>query len=281
MKRQFRLPIKNCELFVVLLLLLAPDKSPGQTIILTTGQRIDALAVRRDGDMILGKVQIGAGSGEVGYHIPQIAKIEFPEPRGLKEASDLLDQGHAEKALAEISQVVSFYEAFKDVPGGWWAQSALIKVSALGALQRDAEAESLAAQIEKSVSDPETARAARLQLAAGLIRKEDFEKAAKICDSTIKESTLPDILAEAWIKKGDLLFAEKKWDEALMAYLHVPIFYPDEKLSLPRALLGSALSYARLDDNERARKSLTQLIETFPKSAEAATAHIEIQKIGK
>lgn len=242
-----------------MILILIRASAPAQTIVLTTGQRIDALGIRREGDMILGKVQIGAGSGEVGYHIPQIAKVEFPEPRGLKEASDLLGEGHADKALAEINQVVSFYEPFKDVPGGWWAQAALIKVSALGALGRDAEAESLAAQIEKSVADPETARAARLGLAAGLIRKEDFEAAAKICDSTIKESTRADILAEAWLKKGDLLFAEKKWDEALIAYLHVPIFYPDEKLFLPPALLGSALSYLRLDDNERAKKSLNDL----------------------
>ena len=269
------------KFLLLLLLLLAGDKLPAQTIVLTTGQRIDALGIRREGELILGKVQIGTGSGEVGYHIPQIAKVEFPEPRGLKEASDLLGQGHADKALAEINQVVSFYEPFKDVPGGWWAQAALIKVSSLGALGRDAEAESLAAQIEKSVADPETARAARLGLAAGLIRKENFEAAAKICDSTIKESARPDILAEAWVKKGDLLFAEKKWDEALIAYLHVPIFYPDEKLSLPRALLGSALSYLRLDDNDRAKKSLSELIDAFPKSAEAATAQIEIQKIGK
>jgi TolA-binding protein len=231
--------------------------------------------------MVLAKVQVGTGSGEVGYHLAQIAKIEFPEPRGLKEAADLLSQGQPDKALSEINQVVSYYEPFKEVNGSWWSQAALIKVAALGALQRDTEAELLAAQIEKSVADAETARAARLRLAAALIRKQDFEKAEKICDSAIKESSRPEILAEAWIRKGDLFFAQRKWDDALIAYLHVPVFYRDERSFMPAALLGSAHSYARLDQNERARKSLTELVQMFPKSAEATAAQTEIQKMGK
>src|SRR5579864_423474 len=228
MRAEIRSQKSAVRVLILLVLLLLIDKSQAQTtptIILTTGQRVDALGVRREGDLILAKIQIGTGSGEVGYHIPQIAKIEFPEPRGLKEASDLLGQGHADKALAEINQVVTFYQPFKEVSGAWWAQAALIKVSALGALQRDTEAELLAAQIEKSVANPETARAARLRLATGLIRRQEFEKAAKICDGAIKESTEPEILADAWNKKGDVLFAQKKWDEALIAYLHVSVFY--------------------------------------------------------
>jgi tetratricopeptide (TPR) repeat protein len=270
--------------FAFLLVLLLGNAVRGQTtttIVLTTGQRIDALGVRREGDMILGKVQVGTGSGEVGYHVPQIARIEFPEPRGLKEASEFLEQGHPDKALAEINQVVAYYDVFKDVPGAWWAPAAVIKVSALAALQRDGEAELLAAQIEKSAADPETARSAQLRLATALIRRGDFDKATRICESAIKDSMQPDVLAEAWTKKGDLLFAEKKWDESLVAYLHVPIFYPGEKSFLPAALLGSGRAYGRLDDDERARKSLTELIDTFPKSAEAAAAQIEIQKMGK
>ena len=44
----------------------------------------------REGDMIMGKVQVGTGSGEIGYNISQIAKIEFPEPRGLKSCTATL-----------------------------------------------------------------------------------------------------------------------------------------------------------------------------------------------
>jgi tetratricopeptide (TPR) repeat protein len=273
--------MKNEIVFCCVLLLLIGNSAPAQTIDLTTGQKVETLGVRRQGDMIMGKVQVGSGNGEVGYHIPQIAKIEFPKPRGLDEASSLLSQGHPEKALGEIDQVVRFYEPFKDVPGAWWARAALIKVSALSALHRDAEGEALATEIQKFVTDPETARAAQLLLAADLIRKQDFKKAAKICEDVIKDSTHPEILAEAWIKKGDLLYAQRRWDEALLAYLHVPVFYSDEKRFMPAALLGSGRAYKQLDDDGRAKKSLNELIATFPKSAEAAIAHTEIEKLEK
>ena len=279
--RSQRSEVRSRLLLILFLLLLLQIPLGAQSIILTTGQRIDALGVRREGDMVLAKVQVGSGSGEVGYHLAQIAKIEFPEPRGLKESSDLLSQGQADKALAEINQVVSFYDAFKDVPGSWWSQAAMIKVAALGALQRDTQAEMLATQIEKTVTDPETARAARLPLVSSLIRRQDFDKVEKICDSAIKESTRPEVIAEAWIKKGDLFFAQRKWDDALLAYLRVPVFYRDEISFVPAALLGSARSYVRLDQNERARKSLNELIQMFPRSTEATVAQTEIQKMGK
>jgi tetratricopeptide (TPR) repeat protein len=285
---EVRLPRLACQavalrrLVLLLVLVFIIDRSVhGQAIILKSGQKVDTLGLHRDGDMVLGKIQVGAGSGEVGYHLSQIGKIEFPEPRGLKTATELMTQGQPEKALAEIEPVVKFYDAFKEIPGSWWGQSALIKVSLLAALQREGEAESLAADIQKSVTDPETARRAQVRLAGALIRKRDFDKAISICDAAIKENIDPEVVANAWLNKGDALFAQKEWDAALLAYLHVPIFFPDEKLVMPAALLGSGKASARLDDKPQATRSFNDLIAAFPKSAQAAVAQTELQKLQK
>ncbi|MEP7015545.1 MAG: tetratricopeptide repeat protein [Verrucomicrobiota bacterium] len=250
-----------------------------QSIILKAGQKIDTLGLRRDGDLIMGKVQVGTGSGEVGYKAEQIAKIEFPEPRALKAATGFLTQGQPEKALAEIDPVVRYYEPFKEVAGAWWAQAAAIKVSVLAALHREVEGETLTNEILKTVTDPETARSVQLRLAGGLIRKKEFEKAIAICNTAISQSGDTSILAEAWIKKGDVLLAQRQFDDALLAYLHVPVFYSDEKEFLPGALLGSARVYWRLDDAKRATKTLNDLIAAYPRSVEAALAQSELQKI--
>ena len=251
-----------------------------QTILLKTGQTAETLGVRRAGDTVMGKIKVGNSSGEVGYQVSTIAKIDFPEPKGLKNAEDFLTQGQPDKALAEIEAVVKFYAPFRDIPGAWWAPAALIRVSALAGLKRDAEAEALAREIQKDASaDPESARAATLRVVNGLTRKEDFSKALEICDGVIKESAKPEVLADAWVNKGNVLFAQKQWEGALMAYLHVPIFYPQEKLFMPSALLGSGRAYRRLDDLERAKKSFKELADTFPKSTEASLAQAEVQKI--
>jgi tetratricopeptide (TPR) repeat protein len=263
--------------FLFLFAIVRP--SSAQQILLKTGQKMDTLGVRRDSDMIMGKVQVGTGSGEVGYHLAQIAKVEFPEPAALKTAAGLLLQGQLDKALAEITPVVAYYAPFRDVPGNWWAQAALIKVSVLAAQQHEKEAEALATEIEKSATDPDMARAAQLRLVSALIRKNELEKANAICDAALKSSTDSATLANAWIGKGDVLFAAKDWGDALMAYLHVPIFYQDEKIFLPAAMLGSARAYRRLNDNDRARKSLNELITAFPQSAEAAAAQTELKKL--
>ena len=266
-------------LMMILLLLMTIPNSRAQTIALQTGQRIETQGLRRDGDMVMGKVQVGSGSGEVGYHLAQIAKVEFPEPRALKSASEFLVQGQSDKALAEINPVVAYYGPFKDVPGNWWAQAALIKVSILAAQQHETEAEALANEIQKSVTDPDMARAAQLRLVGAFIKKGEFDKALAICDAAIKNSTDPTALANAWIARGDALLAQKNWDEALMAYLHVPVFYQDEKIFLPAALLGSGRAYRRLNDNQRAKKALNELIKTYPQSAEANAAEAELKKL--
>jgi tetratricopeptide (TPR) repeat protein len=265
--------------WIIVLLIVIVRPVGAQSITLKTGQKVETLSLRRDRDMVMGKIQVGTGSGEVGYSVAQIARIEFPEPRGLKAATDLLAQRQPEKALAEIEPVLAYYGPFKDVPGAWWSQAALAKVSILAALHKDNDAEALADEIQKVVSDPNTARAVRVRLSSGLIRKKEFEKAITICDAAIKESDDPQILADAWIHKGDALSGLKMWDEALLAYLHIPVFYSDEAAFLPPALLGSGRAYVRLDDAARAKKSFNDLIAAYPQSPEAAVAQTELKKM--
>ncbi len=280
MKRAFGVHGSRFRIALLLAIGLLIDRAAnGQTIVLKSGQRVETKGVRRNGDMVMGKIEVAGRAGEVGQPISAIAKIEFPEPQGLKSAGDLLSQGQPEKALAEVNPVVAYYASFREILGSWWAPAAVIKVSALAALGRDLEAEPLALEIQKFAPDPETARAANLRIASSWLKKQDYEKAAQICEAAIKESTRPEVLADAWVMKGNVHLAQKEWDSALMAFLRVPVFYRDEKLFMPAALLGSARAYRRLDDTERAKKSLKDLIAAFPKSAEAAIAQTELQKL--
>lgn len=263
------------------LLLLFIGRAEAQNIVLKSGQTIATTEVRRTGDTIMAKVQVGTSTGEVGYPVNTIAKLDFPEPPQLKTAADLLAQSQPEKALVEINPIIAFYDPLKDVPGSWWSSAALIKVSALVALKRDAESEALASQILKTSTDPEAVRAAQLRIAAGLVRKQDFDKAGDIVDAVIKESTRPEVLAEAWADKGQVLLAKKETTPALIAFLHVPVFYPDQKTFMPPALLGSARAYRDIEDVARAERSYNDLMTEFPSSPEAAVAKVELIKLEK
>lgn len=284
MKKNFQLPIANCQFGLVLLLvivLLIVPSIHAQNIVLKTGQTIETKGVRLSGDMVMGKVQVGASSGEVGYQASTIARIAFPEPPQLKTTAAFISQGQPEKALADIEPVVKYYDPFRHVPGNWWAPAALLKVSALSGMQLDKQAETLGDEIRKSVTDPETASAAQLQLVAGLVRKEDYARALQLCDAVIKESAKAELLAEAWVRKGDAFLAQRQWDGAVLAYMHVPVFYEDEKLWMPPALLGSARALRGLEDLDGAKRSLNDLAAGYPKSAQAEIARAELQKMPK
>ena len=271
--------IHNSRLTILLLVLVTPVHA--QNIILKTGQTIETKGVRRSGDMVMGKIQVGSSNGEVGYQVVTITRIDFPEPAQLKTTAEFLTQDKPKKALADIGPVVKYYEQFRDLPGNWWAQAALLEVAALSGMQLDKAAEALSETIRKNVTDPETTRAAQLQLVPGLVRSEDYDKALQLCDAVIKESAKPDVLAEAWVRKGDTFLAQRQWDNAVLAYLHVPVFYADEKLWMPPALLGSARALRGLEDLEGAKKSFNDLTAKFPKSAQAEIARAELKKLPK
>lgn len=263
------------------LLVLLVRLAGAQNIQLKTGQTIETKGVRRSGDMVMGAVQVGSSRGEVGYQVSTISRIDFPDPPQLKTTAALLSEGQPAKALADIEPVVKYYQPFRDLPGNYWEQAALLKVSALAGMQLDREAETLGDEIRKNVTDPETARAAQLQIVAGLVRKEDYAKAIELCDAVIKESAKPSVLAEAWVKKGDALLAQRTYDGAVLAFLHVPVFYEDEKLWMPPALLGSARAFRGLEDLDRAKKSFNDLAAQFPQSTQAEIARAELKRLPK
>ncbi len=271
--------IHNSRFTILLLVLVTPVHA--QNIILKTGQTIETKGVRRSGDMVMGKIQVGSSNGEVGYQVVTITRIDFPEPAQLKTTAEFLTQDKPKKALADIGPVVKYYEQFRDLPGNWWAQAALLEVAALSGMQLDKAAEALSETIRKNVTDPETTRAAQLQLVPGLVRSEDYDKALQLCDAVIKESAKPDVLAEAWVRKGDTFLAQRQWDNAVLAYLHVSVFYADENLWMPPALLGSARALRGLEDLEGAKKSFNDLTAKFPKSAQAEIARVELKKLPK
>ncbi|MGB8353254.1 MAG: tetratricopeptide repeat protein [Chthoniobacteraceae bacterium] len=257
----------------------APPQPSGLNITFKDGATTTAKALRRAGNDVMATVQVGTGVGEIGYSLGIIAKIDFPEPPQIKAAGGLLEQGKIVDALIQITPVVDYFSPFKDVPGNFWLQSAELKLRALIGLQRDQESTALLDEIVKAASDPEAVRFARVMLAASWARKGDHEKAIATYDEVINASTSQETLARAWLGKGDSMLALKDFDPALVAYLHVPVFYPGQKLLMPQALLGSARAYAGVDDPQDAEKTFDELLSQFPNSRETAIAKIELKKI--
>ena len=266
----------------------APPPVPPITIQLKDGKVETATGLRRDGNNLMAKITLpgapGAGApvaGEIGYPISNIANVEFPEPAQIKKAAALLSGGNATEALKMVEPAVSGAAPFRDVPGNWWAQAALVKLNALVALDRDAPAEALGDELRNSSADPELIFAARACLAAGQVRKGQRGNVQPVLDEIIQKSRSPEALAVAWLAKGQCLLEENNADGALLAFLHVPVFYYDQKQQLAAAILGSARAYQKIDDHDRAIGALEELIAHYPNCPEAGDAKRMLAKLQK
>ncbi len=267
-------------------LALLSSSALAENIILKDGKVIAAKSLRRQGDNIVATIdlpitEIGKPpkTADVGQPVDKIAKIEFAEPPLLKTAPDLIAEGNAAKALAEVDPLLKTFEGFSEIPGSFWMDLAILKVQASVALRREAEAEPLAKQVSKLTKDPEMVRAANAQIAACLLRRGQHAQAEDLSDSVLKAASGDATLATAAVTKGLCMLDRKNWEGALLAFLEVPVFHPDQKIFMGPSMLGAGRSYFGIEDFQRAKDTLNELIKTFPKSPEAEQAKNELTLI--
>jgi tetratricopeptide (TPR) repeat protein len=246
---------------------------------LKNGTSVTSNELQRKGNELAVTVQLGGvGRSETKYPIDTITRIDFPRIPAIRAAEDSLNKNNAKAALSTIDPVVREQEVFLGIPGNKWSAAAVIKVKALVALGLYDDAGKLIDSLTKHASPDET-QAARLQMAIVWAKQGGTQKAREIYDDVITNSTDPGTVAQAWVGKGDALLAAKDYDSALLSFLRVPVFYPDDKASLPPALLGSARAYLRIDETEKARTTLDQIISTYPASPSAEAARAELKKL--
>ncbi|XHR27270.1 MAG: tol-pal system YbgF family protein [Chthoniobacteraceae bacterium] len=255
-------------------------------IVLKDGQTVSASELHRDGKTVIATVVLPASAqnapaapAKIGYPASSIASIAFPAPPGIAAAAKSLNEGNAAEALARIEPVAAYQDTFRDIAGNWWARAAVVKIKTLLALNRDAEAEALMEKLIQAKEDPENILQARLQLASVWGRKGKNSEALNAIEAVIQQSTDEGTRAEAWLRKGEILLNRKQYEPALLACLHLPVYFSNQRAFAPAALLGSARAYAGLKDTASARDALDAVILRYPASPEAALAKVELEKL--
>jgi tetratricopeptide (TPR) repeat protein len=269
--------------FILILVSGFLGEAAAQVLQMNDGCRINGKSVRRQGDNIMVQSPSVDGAqpvqGEVGYPLAQVSRIEFPEPPILRSGPEAIAQGRAEAVLGSVEQALNYFGGFRDAPGSYWADLAGIKLAALMALGRDGEAEPLARQLARMAGDPETARAAEAHLSGIAGRRGDHERAVSIASRVLRTSARPETLATAAMNQGRSHLELKQWDAALLSFLQIPVFYPEQRMHVPGYLLGAGKAYFGMDDLQRARETLNQLLKDHEKAPEATAAREVIERI--
>jgi tetratricopeptide (TPR) repeat protein len=280
-------PFLICIAVSAALILPAPAQQPAATppsinIYLKDGRTITTnQALGRSGNAVMVTVPMGATLGQMGYDVTAILRVDFPEPPQIKEATDQFTAGNLDQGLADLEPVLNYYAPFRDVPGSWWLKAALLKVNALINAGRKNEAGPLVSDLSNCIGDPEAVNAGKVFRAEDVAQSGGHEEALQTFNAVISGSKNKDTLAEAWLYKGESLFALRRFEPAILAYLHVPVFYPEDKLLVPDAMLGGARAMIGLQDGKGAKDELDELVKNFPSSPQATAAKAELEKLEK
>ncbi len=284
------------EIKRVLLLLAAATVLAGpfeaahaQTVTINTkdGQTVPTQGIRRDGNTIMARIQTADGNvGEVGYDVSAIAKIVFPDAPQIKTATDLLHEGRADEAFKQLAPITAYYFPFRDVPGNLWPQLAILEVDALERLGRDADADALVANLTKlGLASPDMLRSVKVRQGQAMEHKaatpDDQKQVLAFLEPIVTDPAAePQAVAVGWINVGAAHLALREFKPALLAYLHIPLYTPDRANLMSQALLGSAIAFVGVNDQERARAALKTLIDKYPTAPEVSEAKNRLQGLG-
>lgn len=121
-------------------------------------------------------------------------------------------------------------------------------------------------------------RASLLSLAQKEEREGDKGVARQLYEEYARRWPTDPKAAEARFRAGELLFGQRRWREALLAYGKVAEDFPRSELA-PDAMLGAAESMLQLEMKDEAQAVLEQLVQQYPKHKAAARAKARLAEI--
>ena len=121
-------------------------------------------------------------------------------------------------------------------------------------------------------------KAALLALATKEEERGEKGVAREIYEEYVRKWPTDPRSAEAGFRAGELLFAQKRFREALLAYGKVAEDFPRSDRA-PHAMLAAAESMIRLEMKDEAASVLGQVVEKYPKSDAAAKAKARLHEI--
>lgn len=239
-----------------------------QTVQLKDGKVFSAKEMRREGNFLFLKVATPAGTvADELVQIPQLERIDFGEVPPLQEARQAAQSGDAAAVLDKTTQPVELFRTYADLPGSPWLEVMRLRLPALAV----AGTPELLAALQKNwvpTGDAEVDTAYRL-----LVAGQNDPAGARTAWKALAQPGAGGLAAGiSWLEIGRSELEAKHWRDAARAFLSVEVFVPQQRLLLPKALLGAAKAFKEKGDHAKAAGLVRELETDFPNAPEAASA---------
>jgi tol-pal system protein YbgF len=154
----------------------------------------------------------------------------------------------------------------------------------LGALEgKIANLEKNSEELHKKFNDASTKQAeispeALYQQGLDLVKGGDTLKGRELLTKFVEKNPNHELAANAHYWIGESHYTEKSYDQAILEFEKVIKNYPGKEKA-PAAMLKQAMAFKALGDGKSAKYVFSKLIESFPRSAEAATAKAKLKEL--
>jgi len=249
-----------------------------QDIVLKDGNHINALDLTVGDGKITRTITLSNGQkaqSSVGFG--DIDHMEWSDPQELQDARNLLSQGKTKEALVVLDKAKAFFKQFKGVKGNPYNDVLFAQTEAL---DQAGDFDTLIRVLPetntiKTWDDTQKMKLRIIKLNVDRRTSSDTEAILSQAESLLKDSTDSGVAARLWMTIGDIYTKSEKWDEALNAYLHVPVFYGTQVALVPQAELMAARSLVGMERFKDAGTMFERIQETYKGSEIAETAKKE------
>ena len=296
----FTFHVKSSESFYVLrktfrtalgLALLAPLAASAQLgpwPIQTKQTAFEASIVKRDKDILWveRKSADGTRSPQIGLPVADVVQIGMPRP-ALFDAVDKIRLAPAATdrqfaaAHAALDKMILQLRSLRDLPGIPANEAMVAKARLYDAKGLWRESTRLYEDVVLKAAG--TAAASNAQILAGIAYAQGGEHHSAV--EYLGGIPLPEedeeILSKLLFALGDSYFALGNYDNALLSYLPLVVFYPFVHDNEPRGLAAALACYAELKEWEPLYRSIQEIQKNYPAHPAAQTAAEFLEKYQK
>jgi len=267
----------------LLVVAIFPAGLSAQEIILENGSRFPIKNPQRKGEMLfIDLLAPGTTSAmQMGKKVSEIKMAEMPHNPAVDSAHSLLYSGKSAEAAAAIKPVFDSLTPLCGIPGAGWEDVGLLYSAALQSGERGREAIAILEQIVATY--PKTlpsVQIATIRLSA-LKNAQSPQEVVRAADELIASKPGAGVVAEANVAAGDVLLANKSYEQSLNRHLKVVVFSPNDRWLAARSLLGAAKAMAAIDEKKSCVRALREINTSFPGTPQAEAASKMLSDGGK
>jgi tetratricopeptide (TPR) repeat protein len=157
-------------------------------------------------------------------------------------------------ALLVLNPILKRFAPFATTAGSWWPTIARLRLQVLQQGGVVATIEQAARELAALSTEPEAVGEAKLALTELEVRAGRARLAEAMLESILSSPVPAAVRARAWLLRGDIAMADKRYEAAVEAYLRIPVFHGAYDELVPAALLAGERAFLAWGDVAQAER---------------------------